>query len=336
MSRRLDVGSEVGPFEVTGVLGAGGAGSVYKARHKLNGKEVAVKTLMPETTEVEEVHSRFIREISVAQKLEHENIVSYDDCGIDDGLLYYTMDLVPWGSLADVLSHRQILPTREAVECAIQICRGLEHLHEHEIVHRDLKPANIFLSDDGRLKIGDFGLARDLNEERLTVQGMTVGTAKYISPEQAMGESYPDGRTDLYALGCILFEMLAGQPPFTDNDGYKVLTFFEMVERHVKEKPRPVSDFAVACHPRLVELINHLLAKKPDDRPQSAGQVAIELESILKEIDGGTESDGEGDDKSLTERLHSLGSSKQEISWQGIAAVLALIVGAIGLAMLAA
>lgn len=208
MSHAVAIGTKLGPYEILGVLGSGGAGTVYRATDEKSGAEIALKTLMPSTVLSEEIHKRFVREISVAQKLKHENVVAYYDCGLHEEVLYYTMELVPWGSLGEVLTLKKALPWREAVECGIHICGGLEHLHEQGVVHRDLKPANIFLSDDGRLKLGDFGLARDLDSGRLTLDGLTVGTAKYLAPEQAMAEDDIDGRTDLYALGCLLFEML--------------------------------------------------------------------------------------------------------------------------------
>jgi len=234
MHHDMNIGSKLEHFEITGRLGSGGAGAVFRARNLNDGKEYALKTLTSETTINEEIHKRFVREISVAQKLKHENIVAYDYCGFDENVLYYTMELVPWGSLSDVLAKKKKLPWRDATECGIDICRGLEHLHQSNIVHRDLKPANIFLSDDGRLKIGDFGLARDLDSVRLTVEGFTFWTAKYLAPEQAMAKNI-DGRTDLYALGCLVFEMLTGRPPFiSENQGSQALIFRDMMGKHVK------------------------------------------------------------------------------------------------------
>ena len=337
MSQPIDVGSTLGPFQITGELGSGGAGSVYKARHHETGKEVALKTLMPETSVNEEIHSRFIREISVAQKIGHPNIVAYDDCGVDDDVLYYTMELVPWGSLADVLAHKRQIPWREAVECGIQICRGLEHLHGQDIVHRDLKPANIFLSDDGRLKLGDFGLARDFNATRLTISGHTVGTAKYLSPEQAMAAEEIDGRSDLYAVGCILFELLAGRPPFKDTDGYVPISYYDMMARHVKEQPPALSDLMADCPDDLNRLVGQLLEKDPANRPQTANDVASMLQAILDgEPIADLASEGTDDDaKSLTERLHEFNQPNKQVSWPALAAVLLVISGVIGLAVAA-
>jgi eukaryotic-like serine/threonine-protein kinase len=332
MHQDLTVGSKLEHFEITGRLGIGGAGAVFRAKNLNDGKEYALKTLTSETTINEEIHKRFVREISVAQKLKHENIVAYDYCGFDENVLYYTMELVPWGSLSDVLAKKKKLAWQDAVECGIDICHGLEHLHESKIVHRDLKPANIFLSDDGRLKLGDFGLARDLDSMRLTVEGFTVGTAKYLAPEQAMAKPV-DGRTDLYALGCLMFEMLTGRPPFICEDqSSQALIFRDLMGKHVKAKPPLVSDFVSDCPPRLVSLVDQLLAKKPDDRPISAANVAETLQSILKPTEKPVVEPGQGGEpsiqetKSLTSRLVEGGPTERKNNKFGILIALAVVI----------
>ena len=233
----------------------------------------------------EDIHGRFIREISVAQKLSDPHIVAYRDCGVEDGVLFFTMEYVPWGSMADVLKSRRFLPWREACECGVQISEGLQHLHESDIVHRDLKPANIFLSDDGRLKLGDFGLARDFASHRLTMEGITVGTGKYMAPEQARGETSIDGRTDLYALGCNLFEYIVGHTPFEKQDGNTPLDFWELMRRHVEQPPPKVRDLAPLCPAALSELIDKLLAKDCNERPSSTVDVVNALQRILQDPD---------------------------------------------------
>lgn len=283
MVQHVGVGSTLGDYQLLAVLGVGGAGSVYRALQLSTGTEVALKTLMAGTVNNEEIQKRFVREISVAQKLKHDNVVNYFDCELHESVLFYTMELVPWGSLADVLKRKNVLGWREAVECAIHICQGLEHLHGHSVIHRDLKPANIFLSDDGRLKLGDFGLARDLDATRLTVQGHTVGTAKYLAPEQAMAKEDIDGRTDLYAVGCILFEMLAGRLPFVGRHQDAMANFMDLMGQHVEDRPPRVRDFSPNCPAALDVLVDRLLEKQAVSRPTSAAEVAFELQELLQD-----------------------------------------------------
>ena len=237
--------------------------------------------MRPEAEEVEELHARFIREITVAQKLDDPHIVAYRDCGVEDGVLYFAMQYLPWGSLDSVLDHRHTLPWPEACECGIQICRGLHHFHEHGIMHRDLKPANIFLAEDGNLKLGDFGLARDIDSPMLTVAGTAVGTANYLPPEQALGDSSIDERADLYALGCNLFQCIAGYPPFAYPDSIATTTLMEMMRRHIEDSPPSLLEISPTCPTDLSLLVERLLEKSRDERPASAAEVIVHLQAIL-------------------------------------------------------
>jgi serine/threonine-protein kinase len=338
-SKVVQVGSRLGPYQLTAELGAGGAGTVFVGEHTETHEKVALKVLRPGAELIEDIHSRFIREITVAQKLNDPHIVSYRDCDVEDGVLYYAMEFVPWGSMSDVLKRRGALPWREACECAIQMASALEHLHSVGVVHRDLKPANVFLSDDGRLKLGDFGLARDSDSPRLTVAGMTVGTCKYLAPEQAKGESEIDDRTDLYALGCNLFEMIIGRTPFESPDAYAPVTAMEMMRRHIEDAPPKLSNLNPHCPPRLSELVSALLAKDPDNRPSSAAAVVKELRQILN---GSTEvarsaetAEGHEEEQSLTARLREASTGNREVSTGKLLGVLAVIVVLVALAALA-
>ena len=156
-----------------------------------------------------------------------------------------------------------MLPWREAVECAIQICAALEHAHQIGVIHRDLKPANLFLSADGHVKVGDFGLARDLNSSRLTMDGQTVGTCRYMPPEQIAGEAKLTGAVDLYALGCIMYEMLVGRTPVDGN------TIVEIFEGHLNEEPTPPIDLVDGCPQDLSDLGD---AAAREDAGRSAGK----------------------------------------------------------------
>lgn len=281
MAKRIEVGGSIGPYRILQQLGAGGAGDVFLAEHSESREKVALKTLRPGAEEIEDIHARFIREITVAQKLESHYVVAYRDCGVDDGVLYYAMQYLRWGSLSEVLAQRGVLTWQLAVECGIDLATGLDHFHSLGILHRDVKPANIFLSEEGHLQLGDFGLARDVASHRLTMRGTTVGTGKYLAPEQARGEREIDGRVDLYQLGCNLYQYMVGRTPFAPADGEPPVDFMEMMRRHVQVEPPKLSDSLPHCPPELSVLIAELLAKDRDDRPENAKVVAERLQKIL-------------------------------------------------------
>jgi eukaryotic-like serine/threonine-protein kinase len=265
----------IGDYEISELLGSGTVGDAFRARHRETGQDVVVKLLQTHAASEPEIQRRFVREVSIAEKLNHPNIVRHFDCGLSKDQIYFAMELVEGGTLKDVLSRRTALPWREAVECAIQICAALEHAHELGVIHRDLKPANLFLSADGQVKVGDFGLARDLNSTRLTLDGQTVGTCRYMPPEQIAGEAKLTGAVDLYALGCILYEMLVGRTPVDGN------TIVEIFEGHLNDEPTPPIDLVDGCPHDLSDLVIMLLAKTPQDRPASAAVVQSALSDIL-------------------------------------------------------
>ena len=265
----------IGEFELGELLGTGTVGNAYRARHRESGQPAVIKLLQTHAAFEPEVQRRFVREVAIAEKLNHPNIVRHYDCGLCDDQIYFAMELVECGTLKDVLRRRGRLPWREAVECAIQVCDALEHAHGQGVIHRDLKPANLFLAFDGRVKVGDFGLARDLGMTRLTVDGQTVGTCRYMPPEQITGRDDLTGAVDLYALGCMLYEMLVGRTPFDGN------TIVDVFEAHLHNDATPPGDLA-NCPAELSELVIWLLAKQPSDRPASAGAVGAALIGILR------------------------------------------------------
>jgi serine/threonine protein kinase len=274
--RDLAVESQiVGAYELGALLGSGTVGDVYRARHRDTGSPAVVKFLQARTAREPEVQRRFVREVSIAQKLDHPNIVRHYDCGLHEDQIYFAMELVDSGTLKDVLIRRGTLPWREVAECAIQICSALAYAHKRGVIHRDLKPANLFLSGDGRVKVGDFGLARDLNNSRLTLEGQTVGTCRYMPPEQITGDAELTGAVDLYALGCIMHQALVGRPPF-DGD-----TIIDIFEAHLYSDPVPLTQVVSDCPPHLSELVYRLLAKDPAYRPASATEVQTALDGIL-------------------------------------------------------
>lgn len=261
-------------YVVKDLLGAGSAGEVFSAVEQNGEREVAVKFLHAEGSKDQQIDQRFVREISILEKLAHPNIVKYFGCGVSDEGLYFVMEKVPFGSLKEVIRQRERLNWRQAVEATIHICNGLQHAHARGIVHRDLKPANIFLSEDGNLKVGDFGLAFDEAAGRLTVDGTTVGTVEYMSPELVQGETV-DHRSDLYAVGCMLFEMLAGHAPFIGP------TPFDVMGMHVDANVPSIRDISHGTPIEVDQMIKRLMAKSVDDRPDSALAVCEELASLI-------------------------------------------------------
>ena len=331
--RMTTTGEIIGPYLLGDCLGKGGFGAVYEATHQETGQRVAIKFLH-DTRELEpEVQNRFVREVVLLKRLDHENIVNVFDSGLHEGRIYCAMELVECGSLKEVLVERNRLPWREAVEVALQVCHALDHAHQRGCVHRDLKPANIYLAEDGLMKLGDLGLARDLNDSRLTATGQTVGTWHYMPPEQISGQDEIDGRLDLYALGCILFKMVAGRVPF---EGADMISVFD---QHLDSAPPRLDVLVADCPPALADLVDALLEKRPSHRPETAALVAERLENILagKLVAAAPSANGldltalaESRGPNLTQRLQHQARSSEKSGFKRIVgllvAVLALIV----------
>ncbi|MEZ6056913.1 MAG: serine/threonine-protein kinase [Planctomycetaceae bacterium] len=267
----------IGPFELEERLGVGGMGIVYKATYLKTGQTVAVKVLAPDLTADDKVAKRFEREMEILKKLKHPNIIKYYGGSSTAAQRFYAMEIVEGGALDDVLKKRR-LSWEETIDYGIQIAKALEHAHAAGIIHRDLKPANLLLADNGVLKLSDFGIARDTQVTALTAAGKTVGTMAYMAPEQITGKSPITRRTDLYALGCVLFEMLTGRPPFQGE------TQPELLFKHVDEVPPSVRELNMEVPVWLERLISELLEKDPEDRPFDALAVQVKLEEIRKKV----------------------------------------------------
>ncbi len=246
-------------------LGAGGMATVFLAADLKHGRRVAIKVLHPELA-ASIGTERFDREIRLAASLQHPHILSLYDSGDADGLLYYVMPYVIGESLRDRINREQMLPVEDAIQIALEVADALGHAHAMGVVHRDIKPENILLSG-GHALVADFGIARaaSVAGEKLTQTGVAIGTPLYMSPEQSVGENV--GPTaDLYSLGCVLYEMLAGDPPFTGNNARAIMARHAMTPvpslQEVRDTvPDEVEDAVMAC-----------LAKVPADRPQTAAQ----------------------------------------------------------------
>lgn len=321
---------QIGHFEVLDQLGEGTVGQVFRARNVETDEVVALKLLRGNVAHEPEIEQRFVREVSVLQQLDHPNIVRYDFCGLHGENLFFTMEQVDSGTIKDVLSGP--MPWQDCVEVAIQVCSALDHAHKKGIVHRDLKPANLFLSDAGEVKLGDFGIALDVDNTRLTLEGNTVGTIRYMAPEQFTGSDV-DARADLYSLGCILFEMLTFHVPY---DGK---TDMDVMHGHTEQPVPSVRQVVPTCPEPVDTLVRELLSKNPDDRPKTAEEAREAFQRVLHGGKPLESSDAaathneppanESEKPNLTERLkstrHSVGD---RVSWVGLAAIgLIVVVG---------
>ncbi len=212
-------------YAVQEEIGAGGMATVYLAEDLKLHRKVALKVLRPELAAALGPE-RFLREIEIAAKLHHPHILPLHDSGEVDGFLYYVMPYVEGESLRDRLNREKQLPLDDALQFAREVADALSYAHSHDVVHRDIKPENILL-EAGHAVIADFGIARAVTAaggERLTETGVSIGTPHYMSPEQAAGSEELDGRSDVYSLGCVLYEMLGGSPPFVGTTAQEILT----------------------------------------------------------------------------------------------------------------
>ncbi len=278
ISREIDVPPAqrpvVGGFEILAKVGEGGMGRVFKALQLNLDRTVALKILPSNLAKDEMYLERFYREARAAAKLRHPNIVSAIDVGCSDGRHYFAMEFVRGKSLAQILRERGRLPQAEAMEIVRQIALGLAHAHQSGIVHRDIKPSNIMVSRDGKAKLCDLGLARrdDVDEASLVEPGKTVGSPKYMAPEQARAGGEVDARSDLYSLGVTLFQALAGRLPFEGK------TSREFMRKHVVEPAPDVREFEPEVSPAVAAVVARLLHKDPNLRYQTAAELAVALE----------------------------------------------------------
>ncbi len=275
-----------GKYEVVARIGTGAMGTIYEANNTALGKRVAIKILHPHLASDESLVARFHREARAAARLDHPNCISIHDFGqTEDGILYIVMEYVEGEDLASVLRREGRIDPLRAVRIAIGVCAALDEAHAHSVIHRDLKPENIMLvrRRDGEesVKVLDFGIAKiqDASETFHTQAGIVCGTPEYMSPEQVQGLTL-DARSDLYALGVVLYEMLVGQPPFQGEGPLKT------VQKHLEESPRPPCVLRPDIPSALNELILELLSKERDGRPASALALKKRLEALEAELCG--------------------------------------------------
>jgi len=278
----LTAGTILGQYEIRSPLGAGGMGEVYRAHDTRLDRDVAIKVLPEYLTTDPERLRRFEQEARATAALNHPNILAVYQMATDNGISYLVEEMLEGETLRERL-RRGPIPLRKAIDYAVQIAHGLAAAHDRGIVHRDLKPENLFITKDGRVKILDFGLAKlgaakdaSGQEATLTEQtnpGTVMGTAGYMSPEQVRGKTV-DHRTDIFAFGTILYEMVTGKQPF------RKATSAETMAAILNEEPSSVSQLTPATPPGLERVVHRCLEKNPEQRFQSASDLAFALEAL--------------------------------------------------------
>ncbi|HEY0778697.1 MAG TPA: serine/threonine-protein kinase [Gemmatirosa sp.] len=271
-----------GRYAVEGRLGGGGMATVYRARHALLDTPLALKVLHPHLARDPEMRTRFRREAESAARLQHPHVCPILDYatagGVEGGVEFLVMPFFGGGSLADATGHGKRIAPEHAAAVAAQAAQGLDYAHRRGVVHRDVKPDNVLFDDEGYAVVTDFGIASARFHARMTATGRAMGTPHYMSPEQAMGRVL-DGRSDVYALGVVLYEALAGAPPFDAPDPYQVGF------KHVHEAPVPIEVAAPGVPPALAAIVMRTLAKNADERYQRAADLADALVAFLVERD---------------------------------------------------
>ena len=264
------IGQTVSHYRIIRQLGAGGMGVVYEAVDTKLDRTVALKFLPPESTRDPDAKARFIHEAKAASTLDHPNVCTvFEIDETNDGQLFLAMACYEGETLKERIA-RGPLPIGDALDITRQVSEGLAKAHDSEIVHRDIKPANIFLTSDGLVKILDFGLAKLAGQTLLTREGTTLGTAGYLSPEQAAGGA-TDQRTDLWSLGVVLYEMVTGRLPFQgDHEQAMIYSILNL-------DPEPATGLRTGVSMELERLINRCFEKDPEARYQTAGDLASDL-----------------------------------------------------------
>jgi len=271
-------GLVVGKYVILDRLGSGSMGRVYKAHHQLMGRVVALKIIAPEIVTNERIVARFQREMRLVGRLDHPNVVRAFDADQSNGVLYIVMEYVAGQSLGQRLKEGPLAPV-EAVGYAAQAALGLAHAHAQGIVHRDVKPSNLLLNAEKVVKVLDLGLGvlmdGDSGATFATADGIAVGTVDYMSPEQACGRDV-DGRSDLFSLGCSLYHLITGRQAFPGDSP------IERLGRRINNRPVPITEHRPDLPSSLVGVLDKLLATKPQDRYQAAGDAAEALQALIR------------------------------------------------------
>jgi serine/threonine protein kinase len=272
----------IGPYHIEAELGRGSMGIVYRARREGAKGPVAVKLLNPAIASDPAMSARFVREGRAAALVNDPGVVGVTDFGVlHDGRGFLVMELVEGRTLEEILEEGGALPPEEAVRIAVRVATALAAAHVRGVVHRDLKPSNVFLTAEGQVKVADFGaaLVEDALRGGSVEASVILGTPAYMAPEQA--QALPtDERADIYSLGCILFRMLSGEPPFPGG------AILEVLRKHIEQPPPRVRSPRGALPDRLVEGVARALAKRPEERLRSMGEMRGILDQVLKQLTG--------------------------------------------------
>jgi serine/threonine protein kinase len=274
-------GTLLGPYELVALIGEGGMGQVWKARHKVLGRDVAIKLIHPGRISDGVTLARFQREIQLLARLDHPNVVRAEHADIIEGTYFLVMEFVPGVSLTDHVRVNGVMPVEKACEAIRQAALGLQCAHEKGLVHRDIKPSNLLLTPDGTVKLLDLGLARaaggPLSTDELTASGQVMGTFDYMAPEQWDDTHGVDVRADIYSLGCTAYFLLTGRAPFAESGHAGRLS---KMKAHALLPPPPLKQARPDVPDALADIVGRMLAKAPADRIQTPGEVARLLETI--------------------------------------------------------
>jgi eukaryotic-like serine/threonine-protein kinase len=267
--------SRLGPYRIVRKIGRGGMGTVFAGVDDSTGQTAAIKLLAAEMANHADFRERFKAEIETLRKLNHPHIVQILGYGEDQEKIFYSMELVSGSSLEEQLGRGRVFHWREVAQFGIAVARGLRHAHDRGVIHRDIKPGNLLLTEEGTLKLSDFGIARLFGNSRLTGIGSVLGTAEFMAPEQAEGRPV-DPRSDLYSLGAVMYVLLARRPL------YNARSFTEMLDKQRFEKPAPLRQFATDVPADMEQIIHRLLEKDPARRFGTAMVLERRLETMLE------------------------------------------------------
>lgn len=269
--------TRIGKYEITATLGRGGMGVVYRAQDPRMGRQVAIKTVTEDFIHDEAMLERFYREAEKTGMLKHPNIVTVYDLGEHDGFPYIVMEYIEGDPLDKLIRTNAPMPLVLKLRVMEQVCSALSYAHQHDMVHRDVKPANVILQPDGNAKLLDFGIARQEKRERdlnLTVTGSVIGTVPYMAPERLQGAPL-DGRSDIFAAGVLLYQLLTGELPFSGEE-------LVLVRKLLNDPHPPLSNFLHEYPPELDRIVAHALAKNPADRYSTAEEMAADLAAVIE------------------------------------------------------